>query len=380
MVERDVAEKMEKQQTQKLAELEEDFHRKEIEASRDLQRKLDEAEKKVQIRFQEMSAKFNSDIEANKQRWESQHTAAIAALNREWQGKWIEREQGILEKEAKKEAERKDTVAKMQVKYEKMTKEALERVRAELQAREREDVKALEDKLKLISAEREELYASKQRYEKEVQAKYEAMTKRERMMHEQVRQFDWCSDSLDVPSVIELMPTHALPQVIRDMEVSKDRDLEALKAGMAEERDAHAKARKMAEEAHAREVNNLKDAFEREQQQGRLAVQEFEDELQQKYDILVDNVQRRADAEHEQRLKRVVEDLESKAKLDQIKTKALADAHRDAEKAVNKRFQTLVGELRDGWKKEEMSRLEQQETRIRTHYDTVLGRECRSDS
>ena len=159
------------------------------------------------------------------------------------------------------------------------------------------------------------------------------------------------------------------------MEVSKDRDLEALKAGMAEERDAHSKARKMAEEAHAREVNNLKDAFEREQQQGRLAVQEFEDELQQKYDILVDNVQRRADAEHEQRLKRVVEDLESKAKLDQIKTKALADAHRDAEKAVNKRFQTLVGELRDGWKKEEMSRLEQQETRIRTHYDTVLGRE-----
>ena len=43
-----------------------------------------------------------------------------------------------------------------------------------------------------------------------------------------------------------------------------------------------------------------------------------------------------------------------------------------AEQAVMQRFENLVENLRKGWQDEEREHLEQQERRLRTHYETIL--------
>merc|ERR1711871_421153 len=67
-----------------------------------------------------------------------------------------------------------------------------------------------------------------------------------------------------------------------------------------------------------------------------------------------------------------LDELEKRALLEQEKARITYQSQRDAEAAVSDRFQLLVGELREGWQKEESARQQQAENRLRTHYETVL--------
>eukprot|EP00948_MAST-09A_sp_MAST-9A-sp1_P001734 g1734.t1 len=326
-------------------ELEGQFYDKERARARIMNEKMDAERVEWENRYKELEQKYRLETEHARSNFQSLEQQNKIKLENEFARKAMELEQKLQAEYQQKENERQQEMVEWFEQFKKSSEEAEQKVTEARKERDREDIKRLEQALKRAKEEREKTQRQKVKYEEDMRKKYEQMLIAERASSE---------------------------DILRDLKESHERSMRALSQSIEDERKSFISNREAAEDAHAKQLVRMKQSFDQEIDRMRSETSIFEDELQRKHQIMSDTIRAQMQEEANRRLKRAVEQLEQRALLEKEKSNIRFKAEDAAEQAVMQRFENLVENLRKGWQDEEKEHLEQQERRLRTHYETIL--------
>lgn len=306
---------------------------------------LAQLQDRLEAKARQLTSQLTREHESKRLALEAENSAKSDKLQQEWAQRWAERESKYTEEEARKNEQRRKEIEDMRLEYKRLLSESSQRMEQEMKERDRRDIALLQEKLNELNEARKTLDRDRQVFEQETAEKYERALQR----------------------------AQDQDKIARDESAAvRQREVTGLENAIRDERKLYSNARRAMEEAHDREVAALRVLVEEERSRAQEKATQLETELQRKFEILSQGLEDQAREYHKHRLERTLGELEQRTMLEQDKARVRHEALMDAESRLTSRFKRMVKELRENWHREEQARAAAAESRLRSHFDTVL--------